>query len=418
MASLPTHAEIERWFAEANVSLSAGTSESPGARIARIFNQIATGERTPEGVRASIDNLAKNNPSETYYEPTPVAGPPRIGGIPERGSQTPPPPGSTSGERPTGGFAPPTEEPYTTWPIGNVNPDPMGTTLSPEVVEAVEEEDEFDEEAFAILSRLLADYGLESLEPWLRDAIINGWSVDRIRAELPNQQAYKDRFPGLEIRKANNLPLISPNEYIRLELEFESLLSRANMPESFWDSHEDFAELIGNNVTIADLAQRINRGYQAVVEAPKEIRDVFAEYFGVNGDSALAAFFLDPEREEAKLIEAAEMAAVGGTARRFGLEIGMNKSRRIRGLGLSAQQVAGGFAGVNGQRPLFRETLTERTDLTAEGIGVDSAFGLDPNARERLKQRLESRISRFGGSSGGAVVTQGGVTGLGSANRL
>lgn len=283
------------------------------------------------------------------------------------------------------------------------------------------QEDPFEKQrrrdARAEIESILNDYGLGDVAGWAWGLIQSGASPDEVLLQMYDEsteggKAFYKRFPGIKLRREKGLPPIKPAEYINYEETAIDLMRQANLPEGFYDSSDDLAELIGNNVSPQALAKRIQKGYQAVAQAPVEVRQSFAEYFGPNGDSALAAFFLDPDRAEAQLIEAAETAEVGGTGLRFGLELRRDRSQRIARLGRGQADVENRFRQVRQRRNIFSETIGELDDFTAEREGIDASFGIgDPMAEERLRKRVESRVSYFQ-QGGGSLMGQQGLLGL------
>lgn len=268
--------------------------------------------------------------------------------------------------------------------------------------------------ARAVIDKTLEDYGLGELSQWAWEAIQRGDPISKILIDLREQGAYKKRFKGLEIRRENGLSAMTEEEYINYELRAQALMRGANLPEGFYDKHDDFAELIGKNVTLDQLSRRINQGYREVQNAPQEVRRVFQEYFGANGDSALASFFLDPERAESFLSDAVETAQVGGAGLRFGLEIDKSLAQKIQKLKQGQANVENAFGTINRLKPLFQETISESKDFTAEREGINAFLNVDdPDASAKLEKRLATRKAAFSPNIGGAAVTNSGAIGFG-----
>lgn len=280
-----------------------------------------------------------------------------------------------------------------------------------------EQREQANVSARAIIDTTLADYGLEELSDFAWEAIQRGDPVSKILLDLRETQPYKDRFPGIVQRREAGLPPIRESEYIEYEERAKALMRGANLPVGFYDENEDIGKLIGTNVSLQQLSQRVQEGYQQVAEAPEEVRRAFSEFFGVNGDSALAAFFLDPERAESFLAEATETAQVGGTALRFGLEVTQERASRIRSTGTSQAGLEQALRQTNRVRSLFNETAGEKVDFTAEREGLDAFLNIgDPFAEERIRSRLEARNAAFQGQAGAGQGQQG-LFGLGSNRR-
>lgn len=271
------------------------------------------------------------------------------------------------------------------------------------------------QDAFARLNQILNQYGLGSLADWLRQKIVAGASDSQILLELYDQPAFRQRFPAIEARRAAGLTPLNPTEILAYEQQVSQLVHLSGLPASFASS--TYAQdLLAHDVSVAELSARIEQGFLKVSEAPQEVRDAFSRYFGVNGDNAIAALFLDPDKSLPELEKMAMSSYVGGIGSRFGVNLGLSKAREIADTGLSEAAIWQGYRQLDSLSPLFTETLGERTDLTKESTGVDAVFGTQPGAEGTLDQRRRSRVNAFGGGGGGAYATSKGVTGLGVAD--
>lgn len=267
--------------------------------------------------------------------------------------------------------------------------------------------------AFAQVRETLNEYGLGSLSDWAWQEIVNGATPTQVSLDLMERPEFVQRFPAIEARRAAGLPPISPAEYVAYEQQARQMMRNAGLPTGFFDDNGDVTKLISGDVSLAELSQRISdEGFARVARAPAAVRDAFAEFFGVQGDAALAALFLDPERSRPILERMATTADIAGRARDAGLALGFGRSDELAGYGLAGAQVGQAAAGVAANAGLFAETVSENTDLTAEGTGLDAALGLSGTAQRALERRGQERVAAFSGR-GGAATTQEGVVGLG-----
>ena len=187
----------------------------------------------------------------------------------------------------------------------------------------------------------------------------------------------------------------------------------AGMPAEF--AQPDYlAKLIGVDKSVNELNQIISNAYLAVTQAPVEVRQAFADFFGASGDSALAAMMLDPEQSGVALERMAQTAIVGGTSRQYGFQVGEGLAEEIVRRGLTGQSRSN-FEQLASSRSLFTETATETKDLT-ETQGVEAVFGTDMAAREAVRRRQEERTSFFAGNDQ-TTVTERGAIGLGAAGQ-
>lgn len=267
-------------------------------------------------------------------------------------------------------------------------------------------------DAKAHLERTLEEYGLGELKEWAWEQIVEGKSPTRILQDLRQQEAYKTRFAGMEIRRAAGLSAISEAEYLDYERTARQLMQRAGLPADFYNEPSDFAALIGNDIAPIELQARINEGWARVEQAPPEVQAIFNEFYGINGPTELAAFFLDPDRREPELIRKAEAARIAGFGNLYELDLDRSRAEELFDMGVDADQAQQAFAQVGRFAGLLTETVSETEDMTAEQEGLDAALGLDADSMNRLQRRSREREQSLAGG-GGAAATRTGL-GLGS----
>lgn len=178
-------------------------------------------------------------------------------------------------------------------------------------------------------------------------------TASQIQVAINTSEAYKQRFKGNEAirqRMANGQGrpgdrLLTPAEYIALERTYRTIFADAEMPAGYYDNVDDFANLIGNSVSAAELQSRVDTAKSALRDADTATLGTLQQYYNLSqGD--LVAYLLDPtrampilegrqtqgqyglnSREELQRQYAA--AQVGGTAARQGLEAGQALSEEI-----------------------------------------------------------------------------------------
>lgn len=280
-------------------------------------------------------------------------------------------------------------------------------------------------DGYGRMAGLLSDYGLIGLDDWLRQMLIDGASEDTIALELERTPQFKKRFFAREEARAWNAThpnsprhIPSPAEILEYEDAVQHLFREAGVPAGFYDEQEDIQRLMANGKSLRELQADIEEGFVRVAQAPPEIREAFANFFGASGDSALASYFLDSEKALPLLEREVKMAEIAGTGVRFGVGITKDRADRLAGLGNDIRSAEDGFERVNQMGSLYSRTVSEAAEdeLTAAGAGVDFAFGLDGGtAKAKLISRHERRAADFGGV-GGAAEAKDGLTGLGSAD--
>lgn len=272
--------------------------------------------------------------------------------------------------------------------------------------------------ARAIVTDYLNQYGLGSLADWAWSTIQQAGSVDLgmrvIKAELPSQAAFQARFPGIALRQQRGLPALSPAQYLQLEAQYREIGRGSGLPPEFYDDPTDLGALIGNDVSPNEFRDRIDQGFQRVAAAPPEVRDAFSRYFGVQGDTALAMYFTDPNKASPILMRQASQAILGGRAAQEGLALGVGATERLA-TSVGEQAAGAAISQASKLKPLTVETASELQDLTEEqavlGLaGTDAGFG------QQLRRRAQTREAQMQGG-GQQAVTQEGVLGAGTARR-
>ena len=162
-----------------------------------------------------------------------------------------------------------------------------------------------DQGATAILRSGLARYGLESLY----DVIWSKYTKNEIPLDDPdsfvyaikNEPKYKERFAANEVRKTKGLPELSPATYLSLEEEYRQILSSNSLPADFYNDRADFEKLIGNDVSVFELNNRLKDAYRLVKDAPADVTEKLRTMYNLS-EGDIVAYFIDPERARPSLV--------------------------------------------------------------------------------------------------------------------
>lgn len=282
-----------------------------------------------------------------------------------------------------------------------------------------------NDEGYSRMIALLGQYGLTGLDAWLRRLLVDGASEATIALELETTPQFEARFSArkaaLEHNRVNpNSPVHvpSPAEILEYEQQVRGIMRRANVPAGFYDDQREIQQLMIDGKSVLEVQANVEEGFLRVSQAPQEVRDAYADFFGPQGDAALAAYFLDRDLSMPILERQVRTAEIAGTGRRFGVALTEDRADRLAEVGFDAGNSAAAFESVNAARALYGRTVDEQAeeDLTAEGAGVDFAFGLDSGvAARRIVSRQERREAAFRGA-GGAAESREGLAGLGTAD--
>jgi hypothetical protein len=264
-----------------------------------------------------------------------------------------------------------------------------------------------------IITARLADYGLEGLGDFVHNLVFTEGVSDTnvIMGRLREQPQYKKRFAGNEARRNAGLNVLSEAEYIATENQYRQLMRQSGLPSGFYDSNEDFTNLIANDVSIGELSERVNQGYEAVANADQFVVGEMRRLYNI-GDGELAAYFLDPERATPTLLRQARSAVVAGAAmREAGMEITQEQALGLEQAGVSAEQARAGFQAIAGAQELFGALPGQTGEAITQEEQVAAVFGTSAAAQQRLRRRTRERQAEF--EAGGGFAAQGSqVTGL------
>lgn len=300
------------------------------------------------------------------------------------------------------------------------------------------------QKAWYELTAILKNFGLEGMNDRVKQYLIDNGTEDttRIRLWLMEQPEFKKRFPAIEtLSKAGRA--ISPEEYIAREQQYIGVMRNAGLNPQFFDEdptkeNVQFHKLIANEVLPEEFRTRVQDGFNRVANVNPLVRDAFKNYFGVEGDQALAAFFIDPERAAPALTKAAATAEMGAAAYQRNINIDLNYATKLAEQGVSFEQAKQGMERVSQLSSLFagninesaiRSTGVPENELTnklntnqdssvmsaQDQLGIDYVFGTNVATQKQLQMRLAKRKAEASGVSQQVSTNRQGQTALGTA---
>ena len=244
-------------------------------------------------------------------------------------------------------------------------------------------------------------------------------TAEDLLPELFEQQEFKNRFPGYHKRLDAGYNAIDVQDYLSYETRFNELMVSYGLDsmiaEGGTTAKEYIGDLIGGNVSVAQIDKRITQGVAAVLDAPEEVLSQYEEWYGSEGENALLAQFLDPNADLIDLANKAGAASAGGYAQRIlGSGIDQEMATDIADLDYTNQQLYQAYTALAQQTALFAEKAGEQ-DFSITEEGVEYALNLDSETIQDMEARRRSRSADFQG--GGGAMVSGTTTGFGSANR-
>lgn len=258
--------------------------------------------------------------------------------------------------------------------------------------------------AYDLLKSVLTDWGLTSLFNYAKQYLTDGLTSDEVQLKLQETKEYKTRFAGNELRKAKGLSTLSPAQYIAVEEQYRNVLQSFGLPSNFYDQHEDFTKLIGNDLSPTEVQSRAQVARDQYIAAPESMKNLWREYFGTQGD-ALAAI-LDPTVATSLIQERGGQVALGGAAAEQGLHIGQSRAQTFQQRGVTLegarkayQQIASALPTDQGIASRFGSTLDQEDEEDALLLGDADAF----NKRETLHGNEKALFAGSGGLDQNAI---------------
>jgi hypothetical protein len=173
---------------------------------------------------------------------------------------------------------------------------------------------------------------------------------------------------------------------VAVEASYKQVLRSYGLPESFYDSQDDFHSMLGNDVSPQELQDRAQLAQQVWLSKDEETKKVWRESFGSSGGAAIAAI-LDPEKAMPVLQRMATAAQMGGAALRNGLDVNTDRFQRYADLGVSAADAAKGFSEI-GQTQSTDSAIAQRFGQTFTQQDAEEATLLGTASQRRRQDQL------------------------------
>lgn len=321
---------------------------------------------------------------------------------------------------------PPREDPNTS-PSGN-NPPPTGPSaadIQAMIDAAIRAERQAmqrqqRQNVFDSVSAVLKQYGIDAdgtgLSQLVRQWAEEDKSPDWIKINLRDTSQYKARFPAMQ-QLIQRGQAIDEMTYIAQERAYRAVLSANELPTGFYDSPDDYAKFIANDVSAKELEDRVLSA-KTFLDANTDpaYRNALTQYFGIS-DGQMLAYVLDGDRAQSSIQRSLKTAAMGGAAALAGFQLDQAQAERFGSTLGSQYNVIGadqrntlqatlsqlGQQAANDERlaSIENDTDFQRTDILEAGLLSDNTKKLASQQRNRRE------AGRFGGRSG---VTAGSLS--------
>ena len=268
--------------------------------------------------------------------------------------------------------------------------------------------------AYDLLFSEFERYGLGSLVADVEKYIKQGLSRDELILKLRSEStAYKTRFAANTKRLNKGLRALSEAEYIATEDQYQDVMRRYGMPESYYAKGDlgvqvGFEKFLEGDVSAVELEDRIQTAQNRVVNSNPEVAKALKEFYPGISNGDILAYVLDPANAIEQIKRKVTAAEIGGAAIQSGLKTGMTRAEELAAAGITKQQAQTGFQTIAEVAPRGG-TLAEiyKQDPYTQTTAEKEVFGLagSVDAAKQRKKLTQLETAAFSGSAGiGAIA--------------
>lgn len=264
--------------------------------------------------------------------------------------------------------------------------------------------------AYDLLYQQFNQYGLGALVEPLKGLVTSGASPSEFTIRLRESDAYKKRFAANASRISKGLKAISEAEYLGLEDQYQNIMRNYGLPASYYARgdmgiQEGFNKFIANDVSAAELEDRVMTAQQRVMNANPEVLLSLKQFYPGISNGDILAYALDPEKGLSEIKRKVTAAEIGSGALQAGLGISGTRAEELGAAGINKAQAQQGFQTVadvaprGGQLASFYKE-SPYTQETAE----QEVFGLagSSDAAKKRKKLVGLEVASFSGETGAA----------------
>ena len=264
--------------------------------------------------------------------------------------------------------------------------------------------------AYDLLYQQFSQYGLGALVEPLKGLITSGASPSEFTIRLRETDAYKKRFAANQERINKGLKAISEAEYLGLEDQYQNIMRNYGLPAEYYTRgdmgiQEGFNKFIANDVSAAELEDRVLTAQSRVMNANPEVLASLKQFYpGINNGDILA-YALDPQKALTDIKRKVTAAEIGGAATQAGLGLTGTRAEELGAAGITKQQAQQGFQTVAEVAPRGGQLAaiygeSPYTQQTAE----QEVFGLagSTEAAKQRKKLVGLERAAFSGQTGAA----------------
>ena len=268
--------------------------------------------------------------------------------------------------------------------------------------------------AYDLLLSEFTQYGLASLVEPLKALIQSGPSSSELTLALRATDAYKKRFAANPERIKKGYAALNEASYLALEDGYQDVMRNYGLPASYYakDSmgrQEGFEILIGGNVKVPELEERIILGKNELLEAPAQTKQAFAQFFPDITEGDILGYVLNPEKGLSEIKRKVSAAQIGGaflgtkTTSGATLTTSLGRAEELARAGVTgttAKQVATAIGG-GLERGRQLTSFYQQPDYT-QAMAEEELFNLpgQTEAKEKRKKVIGLEGAEFGKRTG------------------
>ena len=256
------------------------------------------------------------------------------------------------------------------------------------------------ESIISVLTDRFNRYNLQGLIPTIKRLAQEGATESTITLALQETEDYQRRFKANQERIKKGLQVLTPAEYLNLEDGYRQILRSYGLNQ--FDTDNYVSQFIANDVSAAELSNRVVTAVQRVRNADPAIAATLRDYYGI-GDTDLVAYVLDPSQQFPRIQTQVAAAEIGAAARMQGIQPGVAVSEQLARQGITQAEAQRGYATIANILP-GAEKLSQIYGTTLEGYGLAEAeqevFNTLASAQRKRQRLIERELGAFSGTSG------------------
>ena len=269
--------------------------------------------------------------------------------------------------------------------------------------------------AYDLLFEQFKQYGLSDLVEPLKNLITSGASPSEFTIRLRESEPYKKRFAANAQRIAKGLKALDEATYLATEDQYQEVMRQYGLPETYYakdatGKQVGFEQLLANDVSNVELADRLMVGQERVLNANPEILNTLKKFYGdsiTNGD--ILAYVLDPNKAIKDIQRKVTAAEIGAAQVGAGLQTTKAGAEQLMANNVTGAQyqaaaptiseasIRGGqLASIYGEDPYTQQTA-EQAVLNTPGSAA---------AMRQTKKLTALETAAFSGQSGRGVLAR------------